>query len=117
MKIEKEVKTRPQYNFLIKSFDKNGTLGQNGKGQLTLKITAPGCCGAPMVQGEIKNGEETLNESVTGMVIRAACSPAVGGAVAKSVKQFVTRTHSETVGQPDFEIVRTRRNFAPLLRR
>ena len=68
-----------------------------------------------MVQGEIKNGEETLNESVTGMVIRAACSPA-GGAVAKSIKQFAERTHGETVGQPNFETVRTRRNFAQLFR-
>ena len=82
----------------------NGTLGQNDNGRLTL--TVAGTHGGLMHQGEIKNGGEILLESVTGMVIRAACSLQYGGAVAKSIKQFVERTHGETVGQPNFEIVR-----------
>ena len=31
MKIEKEVKTKPQYHFQIKSFDKKGTICQMKK--------------------------------------------------------------------------------------
>ena len=36
MKIEKGVKTRPQYHFLIKSFDKKGTFRQMKKIKVTL---------------------------------------------------------------------------------